>query len=503
MTEPNLVSDDAVRSDRRGFLKRSALGAGAVWTLSLDAFRARHAEGAPLAPLPYGPYGQISPKADEATGLPLLLLPDGFRYISYSWTGDVMSDGIKCPSLHDGMGIIDELNGNQRDRWEGPQRGRRRARNSNRWEKDDPRHGHDDEDESESGLLVLCRNHEGAEGAAFLMRPDITYDAKNGAGGNSNLIFDATNGRWLAAYSTLAGLVRPCAGGVTPWNTWVTCEETAVDGHGWTFEVGTFNGNPAPIRAMGRFSHEALMVDPRTGYVYETEDSDRAGFYKFVPNRRGQLSGGGKLYMLKIWKEDNVKLGEAFDIGTTWNTTWVRVDDPSAASQSCFEQGFAKGGAEFRRLEGAWWGDRIGYFLSTNGGVAGEGQVFEYDPRREKLTLIYDSPNSDELDNPDNITVTPRGGLLLCEDAAGNGFTAGERLIGLTLDGETFTFAQNNINLTANQIAAAGKSVSPGNFTQQEWAGACFSPDGRWLFVNIQTPGITFAITGPWERGPL
>jgi uncharacterized protein len=129
--------------------------------------------------------------------------------------------------------------------------------------------------------------------------------------------------------------------------------------------------------------------------------------------------------------------------------------------------------------------------------------VFEYDPRAETLTLVYDAPDANALDNPDNITVTPRGGLLLCEDAAGNHFTAGERLIGLTFEGQTFTFAQNNINLTAEQIAAAGKTVSPANYTGAEWAGACYSPDGRWLFVNIQSPGITFAITGPWGHGPL
>jgi uncharacterized protein len=117
--------------------------------------------------------------------------------------------------------------------------------------------------------------------------------------------------------------------------------------------------------------------------------------------------------------------------------------------------------------------------------------------------VIYDAPNANDLDNPDNITVTPRGGLLLCEDAAGNHFLEGERLVGLTLDGKTFTFAMNNVNLTAEQIASAGKTVAPGNFTQTEWAGACYSPDGKWLFVNIQTPGITFAITGPWGKGPL
>ena len=501
MAKPTVVADERSGSDRRGFLKRGAVGAGALWTVSLNSFMTIRAEGAPLAPSLYGPIGL---KNDEATGLPLLMLPDGFRYISYSWTGDVMSDGVKCPALHDGMGIIDELNGKERDPWsKGNPGGRRGRKNENRWGRDDPRwNSDDDEDESESGLLVICRNHEPAEGANYLSRPEITYESKNGAGGNTNLIFDATNGRWLAAYATLAGTIRNCAGGVTPWNTWISCEETLIEGHGWNFEVGTFSGNPKPLKDMGRFSHEALMVDPRTGYVYETEDSDRAGFYKFVPNRRGHLHSGGRLYMLKIWREDNANMGGDLGVGTTWNTTWVRVEDPLAATESCFQQGFAKGGAEFRRLEGAWWGDRTGYFLSTNGGVAGEGQVFEYDPRREKLTLIYDAPNSGELDNPDNITVTPRGGLLLCEDAAGDQ-VRGERLIGLTLQGETFTFAQNAIDLTPAQITGASKSIAPGSYVTNEWAGACFSPDGRWLFVNIQTPGITFAITGPWGKGPL
>ena len=97
------------------------------------------------------------------------------------------------------------------------------------------------------------------------------------------------------------------------------------------------------------------------------------------------------------------------------------------------------------------------------------------------------------------MTVTPRGGLLLCEDAAGNNFTEGERLVGLTLDGQTFTFAMNNIVLTSATTA----SSRAGDYRQNEWAGACYSPDGKWLFVNIQTPGITFAIKGPWGEGPL
>jgi uncharacterized protein len=151
----------------------------------------------------------------------------------------------------------------------------------------------------------------------------------------------------------------------------------------------------------------------------------------------------------------------------------------------------------------AWWGEGAlagkGYFLSTDGGQVGEGQVFEIDYANSKLKLIYDSPSADELDNPDNIVVTPRGGLLLCEDAAGNQFTGGERLIGLNLNGETFTFAQNNIQLALSPNGV----IQPGDYRQAEWAGACYSPDGKWLFVNIQTPGITFAITGPFDKGPV
>jgi uncharacterized repeat protein (TIGR03803 family) len=240
-------------------------------------------------------------------------------------------------------------------------------------------------------------------------------------------------------------------------------------------------------------------VDPDTGYVYETEDSGNCGLYKFVPYRKGHLDQGGQLYMMSVRGKANFDLGKFHPIGTRWSVRWVPIADPLAVSESCYEQGAALGGARFSRLEGAWWGVHTGYFLSTNGGSVGEGQVFEYDPRSETLTVIYDAPNANTLDNPDNICVTPRGSLLLCEDAAGNGFTEGERLVGLTVHGEAFTFCMNSITLSSPY----NDRVPAGNYTQAEFAGACFSPDGRWLFVNIQTPGVTFAITGPWSRGPL
>jgi hypothetical protein len=441
--------------DRRTFLRRGAMGAGALWALSLDPFMARRAYGAAIA----SPYGPISPKIDETTGLPLIQLPDGFRYMSYGWTGDLMSDNVRTPNLHDGMAVVDE--------------------------------------EGTSGRIILVRNHEGGDGTPYLNRSSITY-LGDGAGGTTNLIFDVKQGRWEKAWSTLAGTVRNCAGGVTPWGSWITGEETFGPGHGYAFDVSARKGDPRPVVDMGRFSHEAMMVDPDTGYVYETEDETPSGFYKFVPHVHERLVEGGRLYMLKVKNQPNFDFGPVSAVGTTWDVEWVPIDDPDAQVESTYTQGAQAPhfGAQFRRLEGCWWGVHTGYFLSTNGGPAREGQVFEYNPVAETLKLIYVSPGAADLDNPDNITVTPRGGLLLCEDA---GRTTGDRMVGLTLDGNTFTFAQNNINLAS----AYNDRIPAGNYMRNEWAGACYSPDGKWLFANIQTPGITFAITGPWALGTL
>jgi secreted PhoX family phosphatase len=448
-------------TDRRTFMRRGAMGAGALWMCSLSDFAARAAFGKVLAGSPYGP---VSPKFDETTGLPLLQLPDGFRYLTFGWTGDPMIDGVRTPALHDGMAVVARL--------------------------------------AFSDRLILVRNHEPDTGMPYVTnRPDITY-ASDGAGGTSNVVFNARSGRFEGAWSSLAGTVRNCAGGVTPWGSWITNEETDVDGHGWSFDVGPIFGDRRPIIDMGRFSHEALMVDPRTGYIYQTEDSNPSGFYKFIPDVPGSPVLGGRLFMLRVRRQPNLALSvsgaAAHPMGSKWDVEWVRIDDPAAQTLSTYAQGAAKGGASFNRLEGAWWGDHKGYFLTTSGGAINEGQVFEYNPWNETLKLIFDSPTPLDCDNPDNITVTPRGGLLLCEDGGG-GPAGPERLLGLTLDGQVFTFAVNNVILASDY----NDLIEADDYTDQEFAGACYSPDGRWLFCNIQTPGITFAITGPWGKGPL
>ena len=447
---------EPVNQERRTFLRRGAMGAGALWIFSLEELIGRRALESPLVP---GPYGPLSPKLDETTGLPLLRLPEGFRYRSFSWTGDALADGVRCPAMHDGMAVVDRA--------------------------------------AEPGHVILVRNHEGGAGAPF--SGSAAHKASDaGAGGTTNLLFDTTTGTWTRAWASLSGTQRNCAGGVTPWGSWITCEESTAPGAGWCFDVGPEHADPTPLKAMGRFSHEAIMIDPRTGAVYETEDAGvTSGFYKFVPNQPGRLKDGGELFMLGVRGRTDIDLGLAYALGTTWPVTWVRIPDPHATERSLFAQGRTAGAAQFRRLEGAWWGDRTGYFLSTSGGQVREGQVFEYDPANETLKLIYDSPAAELCNNPDNLTVTPRGGLLLCED--GDPMAAGERLVGLTLDGRTFIFATNNTTLDT----AYNDRVAAGDYRHSELAGACYSPDGRWLFVNIQTPGITCAITGPWGAGPL
>ena len=213
--------------------------------------------------------------------------------------------------------------------------------------------------------------------------------------------------------------------------------------------------------------------------------------------------------------------------GDTHKLEWVDIADPDANPVSTvlpgfagtttvagpFAQGWAQGGLRMARGEGIWYHEGKLFIVDTATGVNaageggnGEGAVWEYDLATGILKAVFVSLNAVAANNPDNITISPRGGVLLCEDGGGvddQGQGRIERMVGLTSDGGSFVFARHNVNLGADQITAAGKMVAPGDYRNSEFCGACFDPAGKVLFVNVQQPGITFAIWGPWARGPL
>lgn len=440
---------------RRTLLRRGAVTAGGALALS------------PVASALATPGGSagFGPLIEDGGGL--LDLPRGFRYRLVQSVEDRLTNGAPVPGDFDGMVAID-----------GP-------RNS----------------------TILVRNHEltPRDATKAPVAGSNPYDAAV-PGGTTALVV-GPNRKLDRSYVSSSGTLNNCAGGGTPWGTWITCEESRTTGHGYAFEVDPLNPedniSKTPIRAMGYFSHEAVDIDPRTGIVYLTEDDFRGSqvapnlevpggpgvpgttrssfLYRYLPQNRAQRPGalqeGGKLQAMAIQSRPqfNMDLGAT---GESFQVAWVdvRAEEPH-------DDALARGAARFQRLEGCHFAGGAFWFDDTSGGEARVGQVFRLIPSgdpagggTDTLELFLEGSSKDQMDAPDNLYITPWGDVWLAED--GND---GNRLIGLTPSGEQYVFANNRLN-------------------DSEFAGPCFSPDGHTAFVNIQDPGHTFAIWGPFAR---
>lgn len=461
-------------NSRRSFLTQSAAVTSGF--LGLNRYLSHEAEASGGSGFSYGELVEDKAK--------LLDLPPGFEYRVLSRTGDRMGDGYRVPGMPDGMAAFDVSD----------------------------------------GKVALVRNHEighsGFQDGPFKdnkelpegFDPKLIYDGgRHGAqpfvGGTTTVIYDSKTGRMIDQYLSLVGTDRNCAGGPTPWGTWITCEEpgdlTSKWGafHGYCFEVPARVergiAEPVPLKGLGRFRHEAIAIDPRTGIVYLTEDRSDGALYRFIPRTPGKLAEGGRLQALAIrgeskritrnWPDD----GNPLPVGKRVAVDWIDLEDVGAPNDDLRLQAIEKGAALFSRGEGMWYGsasavgeDSI-YWACTDGGANQAGQIFRYFPAEKEGTPeegaapgemeLYLEPNdTDLLRNGDNITIASNGHLYICEDTSGV-----NQVRGVTLEGEMFTFAKNTMN-------------------GSELTGVCFSPDGTTLFVNIQSPGVTFAIRGPF-----
>lgn len=474
---------------RRHFLKNAsavALALGGLRSLQLQA------QAYVQDPL-YG-VDKVGRLLTDPAGI--LNLPRHFSYRIISRTGERMSDGLITPGAPDGMAAF-------------PMPGDASKCILVRNHELDSRLG---EVDPFGGDRDLARRHVGSK--AY---DQYLLNLRPVNGGTSTLVYNHRSQRVERSHLSLIGTARNCAGGATPWGSWLTCEESLAGKlqgygreHGYVFEVPSLSKGlvtAIPLKAMGRFMHEAAAVDSTTGIVYLSEDDARGLFYRFLPEVPGKLAKGGRLQALVLrawpkadtrnWPGDAKKKNtQTVAINQRFSCDWIDLDHVTAPDGDLNLRGEAGGAAIFARGEGLAFALRADntreiLLAATSGGSHKMGQIWRYQPSpfegtaRESeqpgmLELVYESHSRAVLEACDNIAVAPWGDLIICEDSYSNNPDTVNYLRGLTPEGKIYTLAMN---------------AHP---EKGEFCGACFSPDGTTLFVNIQRPGMTLAITGPW-----
>jgi len=425
-------------------------------------------------------FGSVLKDPDE-----ILDLPAGFSYRIISRQGDEMDDGLLVPARADGMAAFSGTNGNINIV----------CNHENR-----PSH---------PGYGPFGEEHERFARIDATKMYDLGHGITPGTGGTTTIVFDPRSGATLRRHLSLAGTELNCAGGPTPWGSWLSCEESFSDPgvafefaavvqreqrHGYVFEVpaaATAAVKPVPLRGMGRFKHEAAAVNPASGVVYLTEDRHRSLLYRYIPNAPGELARGGRLQALSIVGNpsfDTRNWGDPATMiqGKWMETRWLDLTDVDTEADDLRLRGFEAGAARFARGEGLCYAQGSIFITATYGGPNISGQVFEYrlsdadgtdaEPGDAgHIRLIAESTPQSVLHHADNLTMSPWGDLIVCEDTPSH---CG--LIGIRPNGEQYELADNA-------------------YSSSELAGICFSPDGAVMFVNIQHRGLTLAITGPWQ----
>ena len=469
--------------DRRAVLRGAAVGGvgfaavGAVPSL---------ADATPVEKKgPFRQHKPFPPLMDDPKGV--LALPPGFRYTVVTRAGETkLKSGQPTPGAHDGTAVFDD------------------GRN-----------------------YLLIQNHEIGSNDPLGVPPlkDTVYDAGVGSAGGCTVISVDRDGKNRGEWVGISGTLTNCAGGPTPWGTWMTCEETEnkangttrLKDHGYVFEVwgDGKTANPVPLKALGRYAHEALAIDNDREHIYLSEDASGPNglFYRWSAPRGYRLSsrswkdladaGFGTLEAMAILGDDGKPIPDVAYLTSAqllrpFRVAWVKVPDRDAVSVSVRKQ-FTDGQVtRGKKFEGVY-GTRDGVYVVNSYAEAGttdlpgdavphDGMVWFYNYDAKTIQLVTYFPSNDaadlgpdaryvdyNFDSPDNVTVTPWGSLVLAED--GN---ASSHVLSSTPGGPTYAIARNMLN-------------------DSEFTGPTFSDDGKVLFVNIQSPGLTLAITGPWR----